>query len=44
VVYGNITVSFHQKKLQKKEKKMLENEKVGMELDLPDVCHNLLNP
>ena len=31
------------KKLQKKEKKMFEKEKVGMNLEMPDVCHNSLN-
>jgi cbb3-type cytochrome oxidase subunit 3 len=30
--------------LQKKEKKMLEKEKVGMDLDLPNVCRYSLNP
>jgi hypothetical protein len=28
----------------KKEKKMLENEKVGMEPEMPDMCQNSSNP
>jgi len=31
------------KKLQKKEKKMFEKEKVGMDLEMPHVCQNSLN-